>query len=98
MRQGYLAFAPCSIQQRIRSRSSSVILVLLFCGIVLVTTTRCIILSFRFIMSCGVLYITPFGGAVNTSSVGLLLWQATQRFCTIPYTSFILTSCLHSPG
>ena len=36
----YCVFAPCSIQQRINSRSSSVILVLLFWGIVLVRTTR----------------------------------------------------------
>ena len=62
-------------------------LVLLFWGIVLVITTRCIILSDNLAISAGVSYTTPLGGAVKASSVGFAEWQDTHRLFTISVIS-----------
>src|SRR6185436_7736978 len=94
----YFIDAPCSIQQRIRSLSASVIFVLLFCGIVFVKTTRCMIRSFFFTISSGVSYITPFGAALYTSSVGFDEWQFIHLSWMIIFTSLNSIFELQAPG
>src|SRR6185503_20962273 len=79
--------APWSTQRPIKTRSSSVIRVLLFGGMVRVVRVLALITTARAAISSGVAKLRPPAAEANALSLGTFAWQVAQRNSTIPLTT-----------